>query len=296
MLQRIQHVIVEFLRTLRAQSPDEFNPISLTQIVERYSTLGISKITEQLYLVPETEINELLRAELIKQKAHTLKFGIDAAQKSALKYDQIRDLIIETEGIELTEPEIQTALLNPVQIVKEKVDLLNSQIIDTFLSGVIHSYSITNGKEETYINNPKNFVIAIMIINYFLNEISSPISHIANDYADLNQLFSEKEKNRVKDAQFLKYQIFTLVDGFQPSTDGPPRIYDSINDLTIFLCGLEDYTYNYLINLLESNQFTLSLKPSSMFFISGNFTIKRMVEHLEIGHYFDNVNLDASLI
>jgi hypothetical protein len=135
-----------------------------------------------------------------------------------------------------------------------------------------------------------------MLINDALNEIANPISHIANDYNAFQEFYSHKTNNRTEDPQFSKYSLVTLKDDLHLNDSGPARLYDSINNVTLILCGIEDFTFEYLRQLKRNNEFELSFKPSSLYFIEGRFTLTRILEHLETGAYFKKVNLDGTLI
>jgi hypothetical protein len=295
-MEEVKAAIAQFIVNLRQEDPEAFNPISMSQSRERYSTLGIIPVVNAVALLPEANTRPLIQKAFIAHGAHGLRFGVGAAIANGWNKTAIVDMVKDTHQFQITEAEIQTIMESPEEVIKAKTDYQNTQRQDLYLDGIVRTYEMTNGAEEGYQLNPRAFVISLMLINNAINDISDPITYIANDYSELRQFYSNRSSDRTLHDQFSKYSLLELRDGLNFSELAPPRLFDSINEVTILLCGVEDFTFAYLRRLRRNNVFDLSVKPSSRYFMEGNFLLMRIQEHLETGAYFSNVNLDGTLI
>lgn len=288
--------IWQFLSELHRQNPRTFNPIDLAYRVGSYSTDGIEPVVRAVSQLPGEAVQPWILKNFIKQDAHGLRFGVKAALAQGMSPGQISDIVRATHSFEITEPEIALILDTPEMIIKIKKNHRDEHLQELYMDGEIHSFKYTNGKEAAYLMNPRAYVISRMMINDVINDISNPISTIANDYSYLEEFYFSKALDRTKDTQFSKYSLFAITNKLDFSSPGPPRIYDLVNNVTVFLCGIEDFIFTYLRDLKQNYDFELSFKPSSRFFAEHRFEASGVLEHIETGHYFSRVNLDEPLI
>lgn len=228
--------------------------------------------------------------------ASGLRFGVQAALANGWDSARVIELIKDTHHFEVSADDFQTIIDSPEKVIAAKSDVSNIEHQNNYLEGIIRIYAMTDGEEEGYQLNPRAYVLSLMLIEDAIKEITNPVSEIANDYAPLKDVYSKLAEDRTLDSQFSKYQLFQLTDGVELGASAPPRLYDSTNDFTVFVCGSDDRVFEYLRQLRRKCEFELALKPSSLYFVSGNPRISRIAEHLETGLYFSNVNLDDSLI
>lgn len=285
--------IVNHIQQLRNKNPGDFSPFVPPKIA-----LGdeLPSIVRHVASLKSDATKNLIEQAFVGLKASILKFSIENALADGWEDHAIAKFITETFAFSFSEDEIDTAIQSPETIIKQKIDYQNADILEEYLAGIIRIYSQNDRNQPAFKINSRAYVLSLMLLDQTFKEIRNPVTSIANDYTHLLNFYSNLSFNITDQSQFTKYNLIQLNDGVVFGEPGPPRLFDKNNNVTIFLCGIEDKAFHYLRKLKASYQFVLSCKPSGMYLMTGKVTTMRVQDHLETGNYFNSVNLDHSTI
>jgi hypothetical protein len=295
-MNELDPIIFEFLKKLQKDAVEPLNPVSLSLRTERFSTDGIEKVMRTVERIPLEKIKHIVENALVKEQARSLRLTIKVGKSNNRTDKDILELVKATHVFSIAPEDIPNVLDKPESVVREKFDFKDANQVDAFIDRVIEMYRLTDGNKDSFMQNPRMYALSVILITHYLNELRNPITRISNDYSHFIEFFSGQSIDRSKENQFNKYDLLKLHEGVEFNVAGPARVYDTVNNVTVFLCGVEDYTFDYLKELRLQNEFELSFKPSTMYFGLGRFELKGVLEHLEVGNYFDTAKLDKSII
>ncbi len=295
-MNEVKAAIRKFFLRLRNEAPENFNPIGLSNVRALSTASGVADIVRMVALLPDDATRPRIQEAFVESQASGLRFGVEAAYANGWEEERIVEFVKDKHQFDIAVSDLQIIMESPEKIITSKMDYTNIDHQNSYLEGILRIYAMTDGKNASYQFNPKAYVIALMLIEDAIREILNPVSEMANDYTTLKEFFSNREIDRTTHPQFSKYQLVQIAGGIALGESAPPRLYDSVNDVTVFLCGTDNATFEYLRRLKANHDFDLSFKPSSLYVLEGNLRISRIEEHLETGEYFSNVNLDGSLI
>ncbi|MCX7554402.1 hypothetical protein OS175_10960 [Marinicella sp. S1101] len=234
----------------------------------------------------------LISKDILDGATKTFSFILSSAFNNQKSLEFINKHLKSSLGLTISNNEIVMAQKSPASVVKSKLDVSSDQAIQDRIDELILAYDQSQHQNLNYISHKESFVLALYLLESEIMKLDNPIEDISNDYSLFEKHFKERNATLVE-GQFSKYKLVEIDDNVQIVKGATARIHDIISDTTIFLCGVEDYLLDYLSELKNIN---LSLKPSSLYFVNGKFDKSFIIEHLEIGEYFDVKNLDKELI
>ncbi|HRB71473.1 MAG TPA: hypothetical protein PK776_06455 [Flavobacterium sp.] len=238
----------------------------------------------------------LLEKVRLKDIVKGFSFALRACLNNGLKLEQFKDLLFENSGISLDENEIELALSNPKDIIVSKIDYKADNEIEKVFVSSIGSFDYVLSDNLIYTQQKRAFALAVILIANEFEKASDPVEAISNDYSILKEFCLSKEYDLMSDPQFSSYKIISIDEKYELVESYPARIYNKDLDITIFLNGIENYVFEYLLDLSKTNSFQLSLKPSSLYFIEGYESATAVYEHLETGKYFHIDNFKGNLL
>ena len=290
--------ILEILKYSKSLNPEKFTPICLV-LNQAYETKLMKELVQLISNDEKGFISQtrsILEEERLAEINHGFKFTLKACIANNKDISDINNLLKKTEGFEINESEIEEAFFNSPAIIKRKVDYKNINEIEKLIASRIGNYDYCFINNNNYTSSKRSFTFALILISNHLKRFNNPIDTLSNDYSLLKDFYKSKNIDLMNDNQFSKYGLISLNDNFYLGNEYPSRIYDKNIEATIFLNGLEDYTFKYLSKLYKEFSLNLSVKPSSIFFLNSFYTQIKLEEHLEVGHYFDIENFDTNCI
>ncbi|WP_413513798.1 hypothetical protein [Myroides odoratus] len=238
----------------------------------------------------------LLEKRRLKDIEKGFNFTLKTCLNNGMELEQFKDLLYQNSGILLDENELELALSNPKDVIVSKVDYKADSEIEKVLVSSIGTFDHLLSDNTIYTQHKRAFALAVILIDNEFEKASDPVEAISNDYSILKEFCLSKGYDLMSDPQFSSYKIITIDDKYELVESYPARIYNKDLDTTIFLNGIENHVFEYLIQLSKTNIFQLSLKPSSLYFIDGYENATAVYEHLETGKYFHIDNFKGNLL
>jgi len=289
----LKRIILEIKNT-----ESDFTPITI-DIAKYFNTRSYGNLVLEINEDMESvlsHIKEILYFERLADIVHGFNFTLKACLYNQKELTVINELLLKISGISIDKNEMDFALRSPKEFVQSKIDYKTDAEIQKLFDARISVYNYTQNDNTNYTLYKKAFVISVILLKNEIEKYFNPIEEISNDYLYLKGHYTSKGIDLMNDPQFSSYQLISVNDNFNLQDVYPPRVYDINCGSTIFLNVVEDYVYKYLLELYNKYKFNLSLKPSSIFFLNGEFNLVKIEEHLETGKYFDINNLKQKLI
>ncbi|WP_395378105.1 hypothetical protein [Marinicella sp. W31] len=266
----------------------DLNPFLLDKYECSKSTafkILMSEISKNFILFTE-HLAESISADILDNMAQTFSFILNADLSNQLSLCVINKHLKKCLGFTILNNEIEMVKKSPKSFIQSKVDIESSEAIQGRLDELINVFDATLHQNPNYLSNKKAFILALYLLENEIKKLDNPIEEISNDYSYFENHFKSKNASLLKE-QFSKYKLVEINDDVRIVKNASARIYDSKSDTTIFLCGVEDYLLDYLSRI---NDINLSLKPSTLYLVNGQYNKSLILEHLEIGEYFDSIN------
>lgn len=258
---------------------------------------------ERLVIEIENDLDSLLAENRIllqnlrlDDAVKSFQFTLRACLASNKQLQEFKDLLLENSGVELFENELSLADKDPKKLVASKIDYKSAQEIEKLLKSRSDTYDFTYAENTTFLHHKRAFVLALIIIDDQFRKARNPAEEISNDYSFLEDFFNAKGTDLEQHDQFSRYKLLTLGEDIELLECFPARIYHKKADATLFLNGIEDYLFEYLMKLIKENDLQLSLKTSTLFVVDGRNDFGGLYEHLETGRYFEIENFKGKLL
>lgn len=288
-METIFQEVLKIIINCKNYDPTKLNPIrlDLSRAVSPELIENLVSLIDDDYDTVRKEIKYILEAENLHTICKEAKFAIEVSLNSNKNISVINLVLEKIVGFKISEDKIQTLLEKPESIIKHKLDYQSDIVIDKMIDKMILGIRASESKNTAFNSSPRSFIIAQILIKNQLSRYFDPIDDLSNDYKFLIDHFQTKNSNLLSDEQFLKYHLISIDTDTLMVEAFPARIFKQRINTTIFLNGSEDYTFRYLLELNRKYDFSLSLKPSSFYFLEGKYEIGKVEEHLETGKYFD---------
>lgn len=235
------------------------------------------------------KIKEILYSEILENIVIKFEKIIKFSLANQLDWVVINKSLLKCLGFSVVKNEIDEALKSPIKYIKSKINYKNDEEIQKLFNLKLSCFDYSQNNNTNYTSDKMAFIISVILLDNEIKKICNPIEDISNDYSQLEKHYKLKgiKLDKQNYRQFSKYKLIYIRDDFELRGLYPPRLYDSKCKSTIFLNGVEDYVFEFLLKLRSKHKFNLSLKPSSLFFINGKYNEGGLLESLETGEYFD---------
>jgi hypothetical protein len=289
--------ITSIISELRKNCND-FSPIRMN-IAKYYDSFFIGTLVKEVSDDLENILSqhkEIFANERLEDITHSFQFTLKAILNNGKKVSDHQELFEKIIGFSLLEEDVLFALSNPKAYTISKIDYTKDEEIELLFNARESTFDFTQSCNNNYITNKRAFIIAVILLCSELKKSYDPIENISNDYSRLKEFLLLKNVDLMSDSEFSSYQLISTNQNVKLINSFPARLYHHIADVTIFINGIDDYIFKYLMGLQAANDFKLSLKPSSTFFCDGKYVTGKLEEHLETGKYFDPNNFKSKLI
>lgn len=291
--------ITNIISELRKDCND-FSPIRIN-IAKFYDSSFMGTLVKEVSDDLENILSqhkELFANERLEDITHSFQFTLKAILSNGKKVSDHQELLKQNSGVSLSEEDVLSALNNPKAYIKSKIDYTKDEEIEMLFNAreSTFDYDYTQSSNSNYTTNKRAFIVSVILLCSELKKIYDPIEIISNDYSSLKEFLLLKNVDLMSDSEFSSYQLISTNQNVELINSFPARLYHQIADITIFTNGIDDYVFKFLVGLQATNDFKLSLKPSSTFFCDGKYLTGKLEEHLETGKYFDPKNFKSKLI
>ena len=260
---------------------------------------AFTKLTEQIsqsYDEAKKNYYSIIAHERFEDVLNGFNFTINACLNSNKSIDKINEILLETIGIIIKPEEFTFATTSSKEFIKSKIDTSTTKEIEKLFDSRIISLDYTQKNNSNYTQDKNSFVLACILLRYYSKKYYNPIEEVSNKYDELKNYFLGIGINLMTDPQFSHYNLLSIGKNFVLKEMEPLRIYDTQSNTTIFLNGVKPDSYRCILKHYKKCNFNLSFKPSSFFYLKGEWNKQLIQEELETGKYFDIKHLYSKSI
>lgn len=174
-------------------------------------------------------------------------------------------------------------------------DTINQMLSSPFIKLLAIKNIQNNNEIQINTDNGRSYGILINGIELERANISDILFDFPHDKSPLVKLYKTKGYNLENENEFSKYQLIELSEK-REAFDSSPRIFDTENNITVYLNVPSFDLYSFLIDLKKDIKFDLSFRPD--FTIASDGIDKKVLitEALEFGKLFSSSTLGNNLI